>query len=139
MKRQILFRWILFFAYVSAIFTLMIVKINPSEVEIPRYILGIEFDKLAHFFLFLPYAPLAWLAFSPGKLSSGVKLRLLIPIFFSGVTLGALTEVAQMMTPFRNADIVDLSTDILSLATGTLTLFLWLIIYGRIKRKRRSV
>lgn len=136
MNKRVLYRWVLFFVYVAAVFILMIVRINPDKIDIPACFFGFEIDKLVHFAIFLPYSTLAWFAFSSEDHSLSQKLKLIVPVFFSGVTLAAMTEIAQMMTPFREGDIVDLSADIISLAAGSVLLLIWISLSEKCPGKR---
>jgi len=135
MSKRVIYRWTLFFAYVTAVFILMLITFNPSEVDIPGYLFGIEVDKLVHFAIFLPYTPLAWFAFSFKDDSLQRKMLFLLTLFFSGVTLASLTETAQLLSPARIGDIRDLAADIISVATGTLFILIFLILKNRFCKK----
>ncbi len=136
MSKRVIYRWALFFAYVTAVFILMLITFNPSEVDIPGYLFGIEIDKLVHFTIFLPYTPLAWFAFSFKDDSLRRKMLFLLTLFFSGVTLASLTETAQLLNPARNGDIRDLASDIISVASGTLLMFVYLFLRNIFCNKR---
>ena len=135
MSKRVIYRWALFFTYVTAVFLLMLITFNPSEVDIPGYLFGIEIDKLVHFAIFLPYTALAWFAFSLKDDSFKRQMLFLVTLFFSGVTLASITETAQLLNPARNGDIRDLAADIISVATGTLFIFVYLILKNKFCKK----
>ena len=84
-----------------------------SLPEAGRSFLGIPADKVAHFIMFLPWAVLAWLAFSKKNLAA---------IFLLGCVFAALTEAGQSLTTYREGDTLDLLADILGLAAGFLAI-----------------
>ena len=84
-----------------------------SLPEAGRSFLGIPADKVAHFIMFLPWAVLAWLAFSKKNLAA---------IFLLGCVFAALTEAGQSLTTYREGDTLDLLADILGLAAGSLAI-----------------
>ncbi len=135
MIKRVIYRWILFFAYVTAVFCLMLITFNQSEVDIPGYLFGIEIDKLVHFAIFLPYTSLAWFAFSFKDDSLKRKMFFLLTLFFSGVTLASLTEIAQLLNRARNGDIRDRAADIISVATGTMFILVFIILKNRFCKK----
>ena len=119
------FLWILFFTYIVGVFLLMVLTINTGKVDVPKYVLGIESDKIVHFIIFLPYITLAWIAFVSGK-PAGNKKRSVLLIFVSGLFLAVLTESAQLMNPQREFDLMDIMADVVSLSAVALCMLIWI-------------
>lgn len=110
-----------FFPYLAVVLFLCFWPFKDTGA-LPGRWLGIPTDKLAHVCLFLPYAILLWLGFSPpGKKPS---LRNAALIFASGVLLACLTELGQALTAYRSGDLLDLVADGIGLLAGTLFIML---------------
>ena len=102
---------VLFALYVSAVLFCCFWHFD-SLPDVGRSFLGIPMDKVVHFIMFLPWAALAWLAFSWN-----------IPaILLLGCIFAALTEGGQYLTSYREGDLMDLLADFLGLAAGLLAL-----------------
>ena len=73
-------------------------------------------DKLGHAALFLVQALLLHRALSPARGARRVEARALAATALVTVAFGGLTEVAQLVVPGRDADLVDLLADGLGVA-----------------------
>lgn len=70
--------------------------------QIPHY------DKIAHFGLFFIWSALAFLSFFEGS-----DRKALITILVVIAAFGAMTEIMQLMTKDRSADVLDFGADML--------------------------
>jgi len=112
---------ILFFIYLAVLFCLMIITINPDDVEIPIQLLGIEIDKLVHFTLFFPYSVFAWLAFGRTTIKRFSNWSFVL-IGTSGLVLAVVTEFSQLLNPHRNFDPKDMLANFIAILAGTLVI-----------------
>lgn len=105
--------------YMAILFCLMVLTINPGEIDIPVQLLGIELDKLVHFTLFFPYSIFAWLAFGRSSTKKFSNWSFVL-IGASGFVLASVTEFSQLMNPDRNFDPKDLLANFIAIIAGTL-------------------
>lgn len=105
--------------YMVVLFGLMVLTINPGEIDIPIQLLGIELDKLVHFTLFFPYSIFAWLAFGRSSTKKFSNWSFLL-IGFSGLVLASVTEFLQLLNPNRNFDPKDMLANFIAIIAGTL-------------------
>ena len=100
----------------------------PQSDSIPRSILGIPSDKVAHFFMFLPLVPLLVQSVLKESMS---KWRIILIITISviiGAGLAAATEYGQVLTGYRFSDIKDFTADAAGIVTGAIVAALLIII-----------
>ena len=115
----------LFCIYVTAVAVLCLMKTD-SFPDIGRNWLGIPVDKIAHFCMFLPYFPLAWMAFAAHKTGTG-KWVAFVLILASGMAAAALTEVLQSSTEYRSGEAMDFLADMTGIVAGALTIIIFRI------------
>lgn len=96
--------------------------------------LGIEFDKIVHFIMFMPFPFLCFLAFDCITAKPWKAILSTIAIFLSGCLLAAGTEIGQSYTAHRSGDPKDFLADVIAMATACLLL---IVIYF-VKRHRYS-
>jgi len=92
--------------------------------SVPRSFLGIPSDKLVHFLMFMPFVPLAYIAFVGDRRSPWVTLAATVAIFAVGCGVAALTEILQGMTSYRSKDVLDYRADTISMAVMSLVVFI---------------
>lgn len=127
MSWKLLFR-ILLGLYLAALLFLCFGRFS-SLPSVPWTIWGIPSDKVMHFFLFIPFPVLAFLAFYRKK----APFLLFLAVLACGCLLAMGTELGQRyLTTYRFGDRKDFLADVLGLAAGSLPLLVWLIF-----RKRR--
>ena len=93
--------------------------------------LGIATDKIAHFFLFLPFPVLMYMAFHRHK---GKPVRLVLFLVLTlliGAAAGAGIELIQLGTGYRSCDIMDFRADCIGLLCGSIAV----MTYGAVSRK----
>ena len=118
-KLNKLFR-ILFFVYLAGVLVLCFGNFG-SIPSAPHTLLGLPTDKVVHFFMFLPYPFLAFLAFD--RFTETLKTSLLFTLgtFVVGFQLALGTELGQAwLTDYRSGDSWDLAADMLAILTGCL-------------------
>ena len=93
--------------------------------ELPKYFLGIPFDKIAHFIMFLPFVILGYTAFMPIEKGILRKIAVLGIFLVTGCVFAFSTEKLQAMTAYRSYEITDMAAD----ASGLLFGFLITLVY----------
>jgi len=124
MKRSsLIIARILFVVYLAAIAYLCLWNFQHLP-HVSRSFFGIPTDKIVHFLMFLPYPILLY--FAIGKKIGKPKMAILfiLLIFISGCIIAAGTEYLQGKTSYRTADIKDFKADSISLAIGSLIVFI---------------
>ena len=79
----------------------------------------VQFDKVVHFVMFLPFPVLAYLSFGKADAGGVRMVGGILLIFFIGCVLAAGTELLQGFIPYRTADVGDFKADALGLAVGS--------------------
>ncbi|MBQ0078156.1 MAG: VanZ family protein [Bacteroidales bacterium] len=92
---------------------------------------GIPADKLGHFLMFLPFCPLAFLAFSPLRVKSWRCAGILAIITLCGAAMAFGTELVQYFLPTRAMEMKDFAADSAAIVLGSLGSFLCLPCGGR--------
>ena len=82
--------------------------------------LGIPFDKIAHFIMFLPFVILGYAAFMPKEKGVMRKLVVLGTMLILGFAFAVSTERLQAITDYRSYEILDMAADCLGLVIGSL-------------------
>lgn len=123
---EVLF-WLLLLLYVGAVFFLTLYSFQNSSISLPRYLLGIEMDKIIHFTLFFPFTTLFFMALKLNYLTKEKEInnyKLLALVFFVGILLSTTTEYLQLTTTFRSFEVGDLIANWLSITVSSLLLLI---------------
>lgn len=96
---------------------------------------GLPADKVAHFAMFFPFIPLAYIAFRKKKGAKLINLLILTILLALGVGTAYMTEIIQEKLGYRSYEISDFKTDCIGLAAGYLIIFSGIIL--KKSRKRR--
>lgn len=124
MKRSsLVFARILFVVYLLAVVYLCFCDLQGLP-HVSRRFMGIETDKIVHFLMFLPYPILLYYALGMKVGNPFMALVFILLIFGSGCLIAGGTEILQGKTGYRVADIRDFKADSLSLAIGSLIVFI---------------
>ena len=110
---------ILFCIYVIAVILLCVIKTDDIP-ELPRYLLGIPFDKIAHFIMFLPFIILGYASLMPSEKGIWKRLAVLGILLAFGCAFAFSTEKLQAMTGYRSYDILDMAADSIGLLGGSI-------------------
>ena len=116
----------LFCLYVIAVILLCVIHTEQMP-ELPKFFLGIPFDKIAHFIMFCPFVVLGYTAFMPTEKVIWQKLAVLGIFLMLGFVFAFSTEKLQAMTAYRSYEIMDLAADSVGLFSGTLITLLYII------------
>ena len=96
-----------------------------SVPDVSRMILGIvALDKVIHFFMFLPFPVMFFLAVGYTPRKPWVLILYVLGIFLLGCAIGAGTEFGQGLTKYRHADPADFRADSIALALSSLAVFI---------------
>ena len=114
----------LFCIYILAVVALCVIQTEELP-ELPKYFLGIPFDKIAHFIMFLPFVILGYTAFMPIEKGILRKIAVLGIFVVTGCVFAFSTEKLQAMTAYRSYEITDMAAD----ASGLLFGFLITLVY----------
>ncbi len=113
----------IFYLYIALVLFASLYSFNDTKIDLSDYIFGIRVDRIVHYILFLPYSVIAWLAFGstlkryPGKYSKYY-------ILLSGMIISSLTEYLQTLTPYRDFDLLDLTSNYLGIISGSLIVYI---------------
>ena len=122
MKRTSVYRTIMLI-YLIVVGILCFARIDGLQ-SAPTTIFGLASDKVAHFLMFLPFAPLAFLCIGK-KAGTPLKAALVtIAIFMVGCIIASATEVIQGWTGYRTSDPKDFVADTLALALGSVVVII---------------
>lgn len=117
------FRFVIFIVYLLAVLYLCFGRISPEE-EMPGDILGIPFDKVVHFCMFLPFPAFSTLAIAGKKPWRALSLSIIL-----GVVAATSIELLQsVLTEYRGTDIWDLVANLTAIVTGSLLTFAFLAV-----------
>lgn len=92
--------------------------------QVSRTFFGLETDKIVHFLMFLPYPILLYYSIGKRFTKHYRAILFILLIFVSGCAIAAVTEILQGQTEYRCADIKDFRADAISLAVGSLIVFI---------------
>lgn len=87
--------------------------------DVPSTWFGLPADKVAHFIMFLPYTPLAYLTFAQERGGVWRKTAVIIICAAVGFGLAVATERIQGILGYRTEDARDMLSDFIGLGTGT--------------------
>ena len=110
---------VLFCLYILTVCFLCFTK-GEQLPDIPSTWFGLPADKVAHFIMFLPFTPLAYVTFAPGSGGAWRKLAVVSVCTAVGVGLAFATERIQGMLGYRAEDTYDMFSDIIGLTAGAL-------------------
>ena len=116
----------LFCIYIIAVILLCVIQ-SESLPELPKTFLGIPFDKIAHFIMFLPFVILGYSAFQPSRERISSKLSVLGIFLILGGAFAIATERLQAMTAYRSYEILDMAADGIGLFTGTIAILIYIL------------
>ena len=116
----------LFCIYIIAVIALCVIQTDELP-ELPKYFLGIPFDKIAHFIMFFPFIILGYAAFMPAENGLWKKISVLGIILLVGCVFAISTEKLQAMTGYRSYEILDMAADSIGLIIGTLITLIYII------------
>ena len=122
MKRTTIFR-ILTFIYVVVVGVLCFANFRSIPIA-PGKFLGIDADKVVHFFMFFPFPILMYFSLPMEKKRLGPVLGIIVLIFAVGCLLAGCTEYVQGKLPYRTMDINDFKADMLGMLLASLITFL---------------
>lgn len=110
----------LFLLYIAAVLCLCLLNLSDKTPELPKYILGIPMDKLAHFLMFFAYPATGWLMLTYNK---RIRMRqgFIFPVLLTtGLLFAAFTETAQgLFTTYREPDNLDFVADAIGILSST--------------------
>lgn len=109
----------LFALYIAAVLGLCLFNLSGKTPDLPKYLLGIPMDKIAHFTMYFAYPVICWLFFTYNKKVNFNRKHLFSTIFITGMTFAAFTETAQgLLTTYRDADPMDMLANVLGISTA---------------------
>ena len=117
---------ILFCIYIIAVILLCVIQ-TESLPELPKTFLGIPFDKIAHFIMFMPFVILGYAAFQPTENRLSRKLAILAIFTVLGCVFAVATEKLQAMTAYRSYEIADMAADSIGLVTGSFAILIYIL------------
>ncbi|MBQ0045074.1 MAG: VanZ family protein [Bacteroidales bacterium] len=129
MKLNKTFWRLLLVVYLITVCYLCFWNFQPST-SVPWSIWGIPTDKIVHFLMFLPAAPLFYLSLPEKWLPSvWAKILWLVATALAGAGVAAFTELGQAFTSYRTSDITDFWFDCYSIGGATVITMLCVIFY----------
>ena len=122
-RRTRLISGILLVLYLGVVCFLCFAQLDDLP-KVGRTLFGLELDKVVHFLMFLPMAPLIY--FTYGRVIPGFwrSLGVTLVMFVIGCVIAAGTELGQGLTKYRTQDPKDFLADAYALGAGTLISFL---------------
>ena len=121
-SRKRLFARILFLLYLIAVCVLCFGKFSGSS-DLPKSLLGIPLDKIAHFLMFLPFPILSFFAFDKYTESTWKSLLFSTITCIAGCLLAAGTELVQSRLSYRSGDPNDFLADFSAILLGSILVF----------------
>ena len=127
MKVRINIMALAFIAYLMALGALCFMR-GDTMPDVSVVWWGIPADKVAHFLMFVPFTPLAYLTFRKKKSQFWKKGLLLTCLAAIGFALAYLTEIIQGRLKYRAYEVEDFHFDGYGLALGYLIVAIALLI-----------
>ncbi|MHC1778688.1 MAG: VanZ family protein [Bacteroidales bacterium] len=112
-----------FYLYIALVLFASLYSFNNTKIDLSEYLFGLRVDRIVHYILFLPYSVNAWLAFGSSLKKYSVKYAQLYTLL-SGILVSSMTEYLQTLTPYRDFDLLDLSSNYLGIISGSLIVYL---------------
>ncbi len=109
---------ILLIIYIASVLFLSLYSFENTQVDLPKYFLGIPIDKIIHFIMYLPLPVLIWsvlVDFYPSLYNKNIAL---IISLFASIFISTSTEVLQNTTEFRQFEYLDLIANYLGVIVG---------------------
>jgi len=129
---------VLLVVYLIVVCYLCFWNFQPST-SIPWSIWGIPTDKIIHFLMFLPAAPLFFLSLPRKWLPNvWVKLAWLVATALAGAAVAAFTELGQAFTAYRTSDITDFFFDCYSIGGATVITMIIVIVAELVRRHKNA-
>ena len=125
---------ITFCLYLTAVLVLCLIKTDGLP-EVEKSFLGIPFDKIAHFVMFLPFPILSGMTFIPKDSGIQMKLATMVILMIAGTGMACGTEHLQAMTDYRSCDMKDFIADLLGIVSGTLISISTILLKEQSERK----
>ncbi|MBQ7194748.1 MAG: VanZ family protein [Bacteroidales bacterium] len=123
-KRSIIWARALFVLYLIALGFLCFWNFNKVP-DVSFMLFGIiQFDKLIHFLMFLPFPVLFYLSVGQTPRKPWVLILYVLGVFLLGCIIAAGTEFGQSLTKYRHADPADFKADSIALAISALAVFI---------------
>ncbi len=124
---------ILLIIYIASVLFLSLYSFENTQVDLPKYFLGIPIDKIIHFIMYLPLPVLIWsvlVDFYPSLYNKNIAL---IISLFASIFISTSTEVLQNTTEFRQFEYLDLIANYLGVIVGlfSISIIKKLIFYVR--------
>ena len=123
-RARLIFR-ILLLVYLAVVLVLCFGQFSSSP-DIPKTLLGIPMDKVAHFLMFLPFPILCFLAFD--RYTENLRSTLIFTsvTFAVGLLLALGTEWGQAhLTSYRDGNGWDFFADALALTLSSVFVLFW--------------
>ena len=92
---------------------------SSSIPDIPKTFLGIDFDKIIHCGMFLPYPIMAFLSFDHDAKKKWKRVVFIAVSMLIGLAIAMGTEVVQYYLPTRVMDIEDFFADAIGIGIST--------------------
>ena len=105
--------------YLICVFVLTFGKFE-STPDVPRFLLGIPMDKIAHFLMFIPLPIIAVYGLHRSNGKAGRFALFMLGTYIFGSILAAGIEIGQGFTTYRSYDILDFVADTLGLSLSVL-------------------
>jgi len=134
---------LIFITYIAIVFFLTLHQFKQTlDLNLDQYFLGMRFDHIVHFIMFLPYSILTWVTLNyAGRkiVTEGTKkIKNIFVILISGIAFGTITEILQkLITTSRQYDPSDIRADTISILVGIVIAILldkWFL-----KKMRRTI
>lgn len=129
-NKTIVISRILMSVYAATVCILCFMRLG-NGIDMGSEWLGIPKDKIVHFFLFLPFPVLMYMAFHRHKGKPDRLVLFLLLSILIGAAAGAGIELLQMTTGYRSCDIMDFRADCIGLLCGSIAV----MTYGAASRK----
>ena len=116
----------LFCIYIAAVILLCIIKTD-SLPELPKLLLGIPLDKIAHFMMFLPFPILGYMTFHHTERGKLMDMAILGILFILGAGFALSTERLQAVTSYRSYEVADMIADFAGIVTGVTAVIIYIL------------
>lgn len=122
MFRQRIISIIFFCLYLAAVAYLCFAKTEDIP-ELPEMWLGIPFDKIGHFLMFMPFPILGYMTLYKHNRKISAATLILIGLIILGIAVAFGTELVQAHLQYRSFELTDIASDTLGLLFGGFLVF----------------
>ena len=122
-NRAIIFR-ILMILYIFAVGYLCFNNYKDMPDDLPKMLLGIPIDKIAHFCMFLPFPILGFFAFDHERWTVMQTIGKILELAAYGCIFAGFTELVQSLLPYRTEDLADFKADAIAICLASLIVFI---------------